>query len=269
MNLTTADRKVRAEGIIHLAPEKMPLIAPDKAALDRNGIVAFDHRDKRMRPFNLMRTQVAKRIETGNLKLIGVASATPDAGKSFIALNLAIALSRVAEEPVLLADLDLRRGSLAIELGLTPEVGLSDFLDGSTRDLQSIGWKLEGARVNLLPTVPIINETAELLSRPNFETLIQSLRHGTGKSIVFCDMPPAFANDDAMITMEKLDAYIMVVHSGRTNKKQLLNTMRMFEPTPCIGTVLNKYRGGFIDTSGYGYGYGYGYGGKNAYDAYY
>jgi hypothetical protein len=49
----------------------------------------------------------------------------------------------------------------------------------------------------------------------------------------------------------------------------MLNTMRMFEPTPCIGTVLNKYRGGFIDSSGYGYGYGYGYGGKNAYDAYY
>ena len=267
--MTSVDSKAKAEGIIHLAPEKMALIAPDRSALDRNGIIAFEHRDKRMRPFNLLRTQVAKRIETGNLKLIGVASATPDAGKSFIALNLAAALSRVSDDPVILADLDLRRGSLAIEMGLTPEVGLSDFLDGSTRDLQSIGWKLEGTRLNLLPTRPVTTESAELLSKPTFETLINSLRHGTGKSIVFCDLPPAFANDDAMITMEYLDAYVMVIHSGKTNKKQMLNTMRMFEPTPCIGTVLNKYRGGFIDSSGYGYGYGYGYGGKNAYDAYY
>jgi protein-tyrosine kinase len=32
----------------------------------------------------------------------------------------------------------------------------------------------------------------------------------------------------------------------------------MLSPTPCLGTILNRYRGGFFDAYGYGYGDPYG-----------
>jgi protein-tyrosine kinase len=34
--------------------------------------------------------------------------------------------------------------------------------------------------------------------------------------------------------------------------------VRLMEPTPCLGSVLNRYEGGIGDPYGYGYGHGYG-----------
>jgi protein-tyrosine kinase len=251
--------------ILELNLDAMQVVTPNRLALEQHAIVGFARHDKRGRCFNMVRTQLVKIIEAGNMKLIGITSATPDAGKSFIALNIAAAIARVSDDPVFLVDLDLRRGTIAAELGVEPEVGLGDYLSGDVSDLQSIGWQVDGTNLHILPTNVVDSETARMLSGQNFARLIRNLRQGTGNSLVIIDLPPAFASDDAMITMQQLDAYLMVIDSGRTNRKQLLNSLAMFEPTPCIGTILNRYRGGIVDATGYGYGYA----SQNAYDKYY
>jgi protein-tyrosine kinase len=251
--------------VLELNLDAMQVVTPNRLALEQHAIVGFARHDKRGRCFNMVRTQLVKIIEAGNLKLIGITSATPDAGKSFIALNIAAAIARVSDDPVFLVDLDLRRGTIAAELGVEPEIGLGDYLTGDVTDLQSIGWQVDGTNLHILPTNIVDSETARLLSGANFNKLIRNLRQGTGNSLVIIDLPPAFASDDAMITMQQLDAFLMVIDSGRTNKKQLVNSLSMFEPTPCIGTILNRYRGGIIDATGYGYGYA----NQKAYDKYY
>lgn len=65
-----------------------------------------------------------------------------------------------------------------------------------------------------------------------------------------------------MISLEKLDRYLLVVDSGRTTQTQVKDVLDLLRPTPCLGTILNRYQGRFGDP------YGYGYGG-NAYTAYY
>ena len=227
--------------VLELSPEQMEVTATGSLALNENLLIGFTPGDKRARAFNLLRTQVAKRIAAKGHKLVGIASATPDAGKSFIAINLAAALARLSEERVLLVDLDLRRGSVGASLGIQPEIGISDYLAGHVPTLQSVGRHIEGANLDVLLTNPVGSESAELLTRPTFDRLLDNLRVGTGNSVVFCDMPPAFANDDAMLTMQKLDAFIFVVDAGRNNKKQVQNALAMFAPTPCIGTFLNRY----------------------------
>jgi protein-tyrosine kinase len=52
-----------------------------------------------------------------------------------------------------------------------------------------------------------------------------------------------------------MDGYVLIIDSGVTTRRQVQDTMVMLEPTPCIGTVLNRYRGGLTDSYGYGYGY--------------
>jgi protein-tyrosine kinase len=239
---------------------------PDAPTLDRNGIVGFDSRDARSRPFNLLRTQVAKRMASRKASIVGITSATPDAGKSFLSLNLAASLSRVAEQTVYLLDLDLRRGSIAAELGMTPEQGLSDFLDGTTDDLGGLGWRIDDSDLAVFPTRSIRGNSAELVASDRFGQLVESFRAVTGNAIVLCDMPPAFANDDTMIAMQKLDGFFLVIDSGRTTKRQVRDTLQMLQPAPCLGAVLNRYKGGLMESYGYGYGYGYG---SKAYDAYY
>lgn len=242
----------------------LAIFAPEPEILDRHAIVGFDSRDVRSRPFNLLRTQVAKRIANSKAGIVGITSATPNAGKSFLSLNLAAALSRVAEQSVYLIDLDLRRGSLAIELGLEVEHGISDYLDGSFDDLGAVGRRIAETNLAVFPTANISGNSAELLAGERFSVMIDAFRRVAGRSIVLCDMPPAFANDDTMIAMQKLDGYMIVVDSGHTTQRQIKDMMQMLQPAHCLGAVLNRYNGGLMENYGYGYGYG-----SKAYDSYY
>ena len=75
---------------------------------------------------------------------------------------------------------------------------------------------------------------------------------------MICDLPPVFANDDTMMSMQYLDAYVLVVDHGMTTSRQVEEAVRLLDPVPCLGTVLNRYQGGFADPYGYGYGDTYG-----------
>ena len=232
----------------------LPVFSPDPAVLSEQLIVGLDSRDSRARAFNLLRTTMAKRMKEKGHRLIGITSATPSAGKSFLSLNLAASLSRVSEDPVILVDLDLRRASVAGGVGMQVKRGVSDFLNGEVSNLASIGSRVGDTQLVLFPTKSVAKNTAELISGPNFEKLISELRQDTGNSTVLFDLPPAFANDDAMLILAQLDAYVMVVDSGKTNIKQVQEVLAMLNPVPCLGTVLNRYSGGFADSYGYGYG---------------
>ena len=232
----------------------LPVFTPDNKVLAEQLIVGLDSRDSRSRAFNLLRTTLAKRMKETGHRLVGITSATPSAGKSFLSMNLAASLSKVSEDFVVLVDLDLRRASIAEGVGMQVKRGVSDFLTGEVSDLISIGSRIDDSQLVLFPTKQVAKKTAELLSGPIFEKLIADLRQDTGDAVVFFDLPPAFANDDAMLILEQLDAYVMVVDSGKTNAKQVQDVLAMLNPVPCIGTVLNRYNGGFADDYGYGYG---------------
>lgn len=232
----------------------LPVFTPDPIVLSEQLIVGLDSRDSRSRAFNLLRTTLAKRMKEKGHRLIGITSATPSAGKSFLSLNLAASLSRVSEDDVILVDLDLRRASIADGIGMQVKRGVSDLLNGEVSDLASIGARVNDTQLVLFPTKAVPKNTAELISGPVFEKFISDLRQDTGNSIILFDLPPAFANDDAMLILGQLDAYVMVIDSGKTNAKQVQDVLSMLDPVPCVGTVLNRYNGGFADNYGYGYG---------------
>ena len=72
-------------------------------------------------------------------------------------------------------------------------------------------------------------------------------------------MPPIFADDDAVIIGHRIDGFLIVIEDGKTTRKQVQETIRMLEPTPLLGTVLNRYKQRlFNDEYGYGHSYGYG-----------
>lgn len=227
---------------------------PPLTAIKKHRIVGFDNRDARARPFNLLRTSFAKKLKEEGHRLIGVTSATPAAGKSFLSMNLASSLARVTEEPVFLVDLDIRRASLANEIGLVAERGIESYLEGDIGDLSDVGHRIEGTKLGVFPTVRRTRNTAELLAGERFAQMVDTLRNRSEASIVLFDLPPAFANDDAMISLAKLDGFVLIVDSGKTTRRHVQDVMSMLYPTPCIGSILNRYRGGLGDSYGYGYG---------------
>lgn len=231
-------------------------------ALRETGIYGFDSKDMRSRPFTLLRAQLLRIARARGWKIIGVTSPTPRVGKSFVASNLAAALARTPDLHTYLFDFDLRRSSIAKNFGLKGKVGISHFLDGTITDLRQVAHMIAGENLTVFPSYPNAAASDELVASTRMDSLIAAMRQLPDNAICLCDLPPVFANDDAVIVSQKIDAYLMVVEDGVTTRKQVRDSFRLLTPAPCIGTVLNRYSAGLAaDDYGYGYGQGKRYGG--------
>ncbi len=227
---------------------------------DSQNIVGFRNADTRARPFKLLRAQIVRQMEEREIKLIGVTSAAPNVGKTFVASNMAAALSRIADFDVYLMDLDLHRPAVAGRFGMEAEGwGIHDFLSGEQPDMGQIARRINEERMVVVPGYRRDVATGELLSSAAGAQLFERLRTLPKNSVVIVDMPPIFADDDAVIIGRHLDGFVLVVEDGKTTRKQVHETIRMLSPTPFMGAVLNRYRSQlFADEYGYGFAYGYG-----------
>jgi protein-tyrosine kinase len=235
-------------------------------AIDAAGstdIFGFNSRDRRSRPFNLLRAQVVKIMKAQSWKIIGVTSATPRVGKSFMASNLAASLSRLPGTRTLLFDLDLRRGSVAEIFGIPEGPGIHSFLTGEIDTLEQTAYEVTGTGLTLYPSFQTDDSSAELLAGERMRMLVQEMRKLPENVLCICDLPPAFANDDASIVLQEIDSYLFIVEEGMTTANHVRDAIDLLQPSPCMGTVLNRYNGGIG-----GGDYGFGYGTQSYYDYY-
>jgi Mrp family chromosome partitioning ATPase len=239
--------------------DALPSAAVSIDHLSDNRIFGFLNADMRARPFKLLRAQLRKLMQASGAKLVGITSPSPGVGKSFVASNLATAMSRVADTDVYLIDIDLRRPALAPRFGIEERPGLQDYLSGVTSNFADIAVRVNEERLALVPSFERGLASAELLASKEADTFFKAVRALPETAIAIFDMPPIFADDDAVITSERLDGVLVVVEDGLTTRKQVQETIRLLHPTPCYGTVLNRYKTGILDDD-YGYGGGYGYG---------
>lgn len=229
-----------------------------------NSIVGFQSRDLRARPFFLLRAQISKLAGAG-MRRIGITSPLPQVGKTFVACNLAAAISRLPDLACHLVDLDLRRGSVATTFGLQPTAGTTEYLLGQAPDLASLSWGIAGQKLIVYPAVGRMIRSSEILARKEFSDLVTAFDDARDAAAMgIFDLPPAFANDDAIVAVEQLDGYLLVVQDGVTTAKQVKDAIRLLGKDKLIGTVLNHFiRGLAIDD------YGYGYGGDRKFGKYY
>jgi len=245
---------------IFLPPERTFPASATPEQLDEQNIVGFRNSDTRARPFKLLRSQILKRCEDEGIKLIGVTSAAPNVGKTFIASNLAAAMSRIADLDVYLIDLDLHRPAIATRFSITDGPGVHDYLCGAEPEMKAVARRVNEERLVVIPGFRREVATGELLTSARAEEMFASLRALPSNAIAIIDMPPIFADDDAVIIGQRVDGIVLVVEDGRTTRKQVRETVRLLAPTPLIGSVLNRFKNQFF-TDEYGYGFSYGYGG--------
>lgn len=236
----------------------VPVFPLSRKTRETNRVVALDSHEENARAFNLLRSQMLREVKDGNLKIVGVTSATPSAGKSFVALNLAAACSAMSERRVLICDFDLRRGSVLEALDIEPPHDVSAYLRGTVDDWRSTIFRIEDTNLYVMPCLKHMRGSSELITSQRFQDMMAGLRAMSQEMLLICDLPPVFASDDAILTAGQLDGYVMVVEYGRNTQRQVREAMAMLSPAPCIGTILNRYRGGFFDAYGYGYGDPYG-----------
>ncbi|MDC8753616.1 CpsD/CapB family tyrosine-protein kinase [Erythrobacter sp. sf7] len=219
-------------------------------------LIGFSERDIRARPFKLLRTLLGRKLASEGYKIIGVTSPSPHAGKSFLASNLAAAMSRVASDKIVLADFDLQRATIAELFGIVDPPGITEYLLGEVDGLPSLVRGVEETNLVIAPSFVGGGNSAELLSGERLAELISGLRTFADDGLVICDLPPLFVSDDALIVAQHLDGIVLVVEQGVTTKRQLETSLQLLGSKKLIGTVFNRYWGGYGDLYGYTDDYG-------------
>lgn len=223
----------------------------DSAIAQAKGIYGFDSLDARSRAFNMIRAKLHELKAQRGWRMFGVVSATPKVGKSFIAANIAASLSRDPRFQTTVVDLDLRRASLTGIFDIDPQVSLRSYLEQAPgADVPSV-YTLEGEDLMIMPTTPGPIRSAELLAGNRTQALMRAMRAAGDDSLFIVDLPPVFANDDAVTTMARLDGYIVVVEEGRTTTREVKDVIALMGMQRLAGVILNKYRGGLV-SEGYG-----------------
>lgn len=195
--------------------------------------------DPRADIFRVLRTNVLRQLRQNSWNSFAVTSATPDAGKTFVSVNLAIAIAMEEDQNVLLVDADLKCPSVGSHLGLQFDFGLIDCLT-SDRSLYDACINPGIDRLIVLPGRNSLKNSSELISSRRMLNLIKEIKSRYQSGIIIFDLPPLFAADNAMLLVPHVDAVLLVVEDGKNTPEELQESMCILEETNLLGLVLNK-----------------------------
>ncbi len=203
--------------------------------------------------YRLLRTRVIQALKLKGQNTIGVTSPGPKDGKTLTSINLAISIAREGGYKVVLIDGDLRKPSLADDLGIPVTKGLVDHLSSDVEFSEIT----VATNVTNLVVVPGRREEAtlavpELLSSEKMRQLIEQL-HGRDRCIVVVDLPPVRLGDDVVALAPYLDGLFVVVREGVTSIDELKESIELLKDFPILGTVLNQSTSRKLQFEGYYY----------------
>jgi len=226
------------------------------AALPANEAEAFHLIRAHMRYFNVDR----------ELRTLMVVSAAPGDGKTTIARHLATAAAKMGAH-VLVLEADLRRPTLAQQLGIPSGRGLSDVLIGAfslpeaTQTL-SLNSPLGDASKEHTFDVLVAGASpppnpGELIESHAMEALLDQAK--ATYDLIVIDTPPLTAVSDAFPLLKKVDGVVIVGRVGRNRRDvaERLHETLAGAGAPLLGVIANGFKAG--RRGGYGYGYGYDY----------
>ncbi|HEY2015658.1 MAG TPA: CpsD/CapB family tyrosine-protein kinase [Bryobacteraceae bacterium] len=189
--------------------------------------------------FRTLRTRLNHLQTLQPLHTVVVTSPSPAEGKTFTAVNLALAQAHLAETSVLLADFDLRRPLIHKLLQIDRSPGLSDFLTGQCSFAQALR-KVEGMNLYFLPAGSPIKNPLELLNMRQIKVLFEELPHLFNWSVF--DTPPLLFSADANLLSTMADGTILVVKIGSTTFDNVTRAMQSLCENNVLGIVANGAR---------------------------
>jgi succinoglycan biosynthesis transport protein ExoP len=266
-------------GHIPFMTEQRMKISADGNKFDRSAITVHLPRSRPAEAFRAIRTAVCFSAMAGEHRVISVTSPAAGDGKSTLALNLAVSLAQSGKRTVLLES-DLRRPKVHKLTGVDNKVGVVDVLRG-TAELEAAVQSTQVPDLFIIPCGSRPKDPAELLARPEYETLLEDLRSRFDYVIV--DTPPILAVTDPAGVAARVDGVIVCMRLSRHTRdlgKRTIDSLRDIGAT-VSGVVIN----GVEERDAYGYGnyrysdyryyyksynykYGYGYGRYGSYNSY-
>lgn len=191
--------------------------------------------------FRTLRTRLNHLQTLQPLHSLVVTSPSPAEGKSFTAMNLAVAQAQLAEKRVLLADFDFRRPTIDKTFRIAGQPGITDFLQGRSRTSDLIS-RIADSNLYLLTAGGPAANPLELLNLKECRALMDALR--THFDWVIIDTPPLLFAADANLISTMADASVLVVRIGSTTFDAVSRAMQSLCENNVLGVVVNGARRG-------------------------
>lgn len=172
-------------------------------------------------------------------RLIMVTSSRPGEGKTFSALNLALAFASERDVKALLLDADTQRSTLPKILGIPSDTGIVDVLAGNL-DLADVLLQTNLPNLMILPAGRGGPHVPELLSSRGMANLLDELTQRLGDRFIIIDTPPCMASSDAAALAPLVGQVIFIVEAHNTQQAEIEAGLSTLSACPRISLLLNK-----------------------------
>ncbi|MEE9389200.1 MAG: CpsD/CapB family tyrosine-protein kinase [Paracoccaceae bacterium] len=248
-----------AKAAVTLTTEAVKAVAPEKNIWEmvkevkiwpryarKNRITALIQ-GKQSGPYDLLRTRTLRQMKENGWSSLAITSPNKSCGKSTVAANLALSLSRQVDLKILVLDFDFRRPALHKILGHRPKTSLHEILAGEQ--------PIETAFLRTGPNLAFaLNSSAaanpsELIQSNHAQNRLAEIKNAFQPDVMIFDMPPMLASDENVGFLPSVDCGILIGAAKSTTISQLdICEKELSQLTNVLGVVLNKCKFSENDT---------------------
>lgn len=189
--------------------------------------------------YNVLRTNVHFNTFSQKIKTITVVGFAPKQGKTFVAINLAIAFAKDYKN-VLLVDADLRKPMGLKRLGGEDSIGLTSYICGECISARQVIFKTNIQNLSFVPMGKKPPNPAELISSFRFTEFLIQVRECY--DIILIDTPCLGNVIDSAIIASKTDSSLIVIAPGAVDYHRARALKQQLEAanSNILGVVFNK-----------------------------
>lgn len=191
--------------------------------------------------FRALRTRLNHMQSLQPIHTAVITSPSPAEGKSFAAINLALAEAQLAGNRTLLCDFDLRRPVVHSLLGTERGPGITDYLQGKV-PLHDAMRRVGETELYIMPAGEAVINPLELLNLKEVKQLLDRLPRLF--NWVILDSPPLLFAADANLLSTLCHGTMLVVRIGATTIDSITRAMQSLCQNNVLGIIVNGARRG-------------------------
>jgi capsular exopolysaccharide synthesis family protein len=188
--------------------------------------------------YRVLRTNILFSRKDEKLNTIAVVSAGAGEGKSTTVLNLASVFAQ-SKQRTLIVDSDLRRPTLHKMLGISNNLGLTNYLM-KQNTLEEVIQTTDVPTLDFLASGKLPSSSLGILSSSQMKDLVNELKKRY--DFIFFDSPPIMGVSDASILASEMDMTLQVIQYRRYPQPMNIRAKQLIEKVGgnLVGIVLNN-----------------------------
>ena len=215
----------------------------DRSRLSKRGMIVPEAgATALLEEFRIVKRQLLAAAHAGHdlaAHRVLVSSPHSGEGKTFCAVNLAIAMAAERDGEVVLVDADIAQPSILSLLGLPSAPGLMDVLADPRALVEDLVLKTDIAGLFVLPAGSQGQAGSEFLASSRTAEVLERLSRGSPNRMVVIDSPPALAASPAAELARHVGQTLLVCRADRTGRSALEDAVHLLGACPDIKLLLN------------------------------